>query len=142
MGNINREQPIDAQSLVSKLSLEMSIFWLVGVNISTCSDFSKEWEEARDDLGDALLSAQRVVGNRVKIGTIWVYLLVFHAPVARVDFWPLFEIGFDPLDQPMSTLRAFFRPLIARAQRERSKGQGERLIHRLLDSTTGKPTRL
>lgn len=66
-------QPFDIQARLGQLALQMSILWLCGEDLSaTSSGFPEDWEKARDDLGEALRDAQRVVGKRVKIGTIWV----------------------------------------------------------------------
>ena len=36
------------------------------------ADMPVGWAEAKDKLGAALVDAQKIVGKRVKIGTIWV----------------------------------------------------------------------
>lgn len=73
MHDLPRGKPFDIQAKMGQLALQMSILWLCGEDLSSeISVFSKEWEEARDGLGDALREAQKVVGKRVKIGTVWV----------------------------------------------------------------------
>lgn len=76
MSDLPLSAAFDIQARLGELALEMSIVWLCGQDISPSavarSDMPAEWKQARADLGDALVQAQRVVGKRVKIGTIWV----------------------------------------------------------------------
>lgn len=58
-----RGQAFDIQRSVGDLALRIAWEWMGGENLGTD-------ELAR--LGEALLEAQKVVGRRVKIGTVWV----------------------------------------------------------------------
>lgn len=71
MESLPTDRSFDIQTRIGQLALEMSILWLCGVDLSTATG-DPEWERARGDLGDALIQAQRIVGKRVKIGTLWV----------------------------------------------------------------------
>lgn len=67
-------EPFDIQSRLGQLSLEMSIVWLTGKDIG--KDTSSR--ATNECLGKALVEAQRVVGRRVKIGTVWVRRTVIY----------------------------------------------------------------
>lgn len=56
-------EPFDIQARIQVLATEMSLNWICGEEVST-----KEAEQ----VGSALLEAQRIVSRRVKIGTVWV----------------------------------------------------------------------
>jgi len=65
--------PFDIQARLGELSLRTSIMWMCGEDLAHPSaDMPDGWSTARDSLGAALVAAQKVVGKRVKIGTIWV----------------------------------------------------------------------
>ncbi|OCF41408.1 cytochrome P450 monooxygenase pc-2 [Kwoniella heveanensis CBS 569] len=123
----------DVQAKLGQLALEMAIKWMTGEDMSSDPvDYSKvgaEWREACEGLGGAMTEAQKIVGKRVKIGTLW----------------PLFELTHDPLTKPMSIIRSFFRPIIDRAM-ERKAARAEleelpdekedlRFIDRLVEAT-------
>ncbi|WVW82196.1 hypothetical protein I302_104202 [Kwoniella bestiolae CBS 10118] len=133
-------EAFDIQKDLGQLALEMAILWMTGEHLSdsTSSDHTRgetgytfkddvsiEWEEAKRHLGDAMTTAQRVVGKRVKIGTVW----------------PLFELTHDPLIEPMKTIRTFFKPIIERAfkrkglTRETDEREEIHFIDRLVDAT-------
>jgi hypothetical protein len=71
MDDLPTDRSFDIQTRIGQLALEMSILWLCGVDLSSATG-DPEWEKARGDLGEALIQAQRIVGKRVKIGTLWV----------------------------------------------------------------------
>ncbi|WWC86142.1 uncharacterized protein L201_001014 [Kwoniella dendrophila CBS 6074] len=104
-------EPFDIQKELGKLALEMAILWMTGEDISENSInsvTSSGWEQAKKSLGGAMTQAQKVVGKRVKIGTIW----------------PLFELTHDPLLDPMETIRTFFQPIVDRAITRENNRQG------------------
>ncbi|KAK1927710.1 cytochrome P450 [Papiliotrema laurentii] len=112
MRNLPLGTPFDIHRPISRLALHVSLLWLCGCDLSG--------EEAvGDQLGEALRTAQEVVGRRVKIGTVW----------------PLFELGRNPLREPMQVIRGFFRPLIARAKDKNQRREGHCLLYQLVDST-------
>ncbi|WWC58540.1 uncharacterized protein I303_101083 [Kwoniella dejecticola CBS 10117] len=99
-------EAFDIQGELGRLALNMAVRWMTGEDISSTScspcsaaEVDMEWERAKVDLGNAMTQAQKIVGRRVKIGTVW----------------PLFELGSDPLEGPMRTIQTFFRPIISRA---------------------------
>ncbi|WVQ97197.1 hypothetical protein IAU59_004307 [Kwoniella sp. CBS 9459] len=93
----------DVQAKLGQLALEMAIKWMTGEDMSLGpadgAEADVQWKEACDGLGTEMTEAQKVVGKRVKIGTLW----------------PLFEINHDPLEKPMKIIRSFFQPIIGRA---------------------------
>ncbi|TYJ57636.1 hypothetical protein B9479_001718 [Cryptococcus floricola] len=99
--SIQPGKPFDMQAELGQLSLRMSIMWLCGTDLTPelGKDHIAEWKEAQTNIGQAMSDAQRVVGKRVKIGTLW----------------PLFELAGDPLKKPMKTIRTFFGPIISQA---------------------------
>ncbi|WVQ62299.1 uncharacterized protein L199_000438 [Kwoniella botswanensis] len=132
----------DIQKELGRLALEMAISWMTGEHLSSTisstkvglegkKDEDEEWEKSKDRLGDAMTRAQRIVGKRVKIGTIW----------------PLFELTHDPLIEPMKIIRTFFKPIIGRAIKRKHDRQNLidddekqdkdhlHLIDRLVDAT-------
>jgi len=80
MTDLPDSKAFDIQARLGELALQMSILWLCGEDISPAvvdrSDMPAAWKRARGELGAALVEAQRVVGKRVKIGTIWVGKIV------------------------------------------------------------------
>ena len=67
----------------------------------------------------------------------------------------MFELGRDPLREPMRVIRAFFAPIIARAlerrdvrrekgekEEEGGEGVGSTLLDRLVDATDGEALRI
>jgi hypothetical protein len=61
------------QARLGQLSLRTAIMWMCGEDLACPTEgMPAGWEEARDKLGGALIEAQKIVGRRVKIGTIWV----------------------------------------------------------------------
>lgn len=70
----------DIQDRIGRLALDMALDWLCGETPSASSSSAagrgREWEAAKDGIGEAMKEAQRVVGKRVKIGTPWVSLRV------------------------------------------------------------------
>jgi hypothetical protein len=71
------------QKHLGQLALEMAVMWLCGVDLGA-DDGSRgpDWEAAKDGLGEAMREGQRVLGRRVKIGTVWVGLTALR--MARV----------------------------------------------------------
>lgn len=69
---------MDIQSLCGKLALNVAIVWMCGEDIGAMDSLPDlppaGWRKACLDLPPALAQAQRVVGRRVKIGTLWVSL--------------------------------------------------------------------
>ncbi|WWD18044.1 hypothetical protein CI109_102491 [Kwoniella shandongensis] len=119
-------EAFDIQARLGQLSLEMAVMWMCGEDMSSVPmDSDPKWIAAKEGLGKAMTDAQRVVGRRVKIGTIW----------------PLFEMFQDPLKEPMTTIRTFFEPIIDRAiERKRQRqildeNEDIRFIDRLVDVT-------
>ncbi|WVR05800.1 hypothetical protein IAU60_002825 [Kwoniella sp. DSM 27419] len=106
-------EPTDIQVKFGQLALDMAIKWMTGEDLTTEADQTTEWKEAKAGLGSAMTGAQKAVGKRVKIGTVW----------------PLFELTHDPLDAPMTTIRTFFQPIIQRAM--------ERKAQRVADVSSG-----
>lgn len=152
MADLPNSGAFDMQARLGELALEMSILWLCGEDISPSaverSTRSKEWKKARGDLGAALVQAQRVVGKRVKIGTIWVgfrpdnLCCCNSSPGVGLTRQPLFELGKTPLDRPMRTIRTFFAPLIDEALGRRAQGgTGAHLIDRLVHASDGRSAR-
>ncbi|WWC66441.1 uncharacterized protein I206_100343 [Kwoniella pini CBS 10737] len=124
------ESTFDIQYELGQLALEMAILWMTGEDLSKSSSNSEinaEWEESKNDLGPAMTEAQKIVGRRVKIGTVW----------------PLFELTHDPLLKPMKTIRTFFMPIIDRAILRKANGDQKQeyskndvhLIDRLVHAT-------
>ncbi|ORY21852.1 cytochrome P450 [Naematelia encephala] len=122
------EEACDIQARFRQLALETALMWMTGTDIGDpSSKGSAEWEQSKNDLGWALVEAQRVVGRRVKIGTVW----------------PLLELGYDPLARPMQVIRTFFAPLITAAVSRRDQqvqdslraGDEVHLIDRLIEAT-------
>ncbi|WVQ85454.1 hypothetical protein IAT38_007619 [Cryptococcus sp. DSM 104549] len=123
-------EPFDIQARLGQLALEMAIMWVCGEDMSPDAldagggSAGEEWEAARTEFGRAMTEAQKVVGKRVKIGTVW----------------PLFELRHDPLAEPMKIIRTFFAPIISRAltrkreRREPEEGEDVRFIDRLVDA--------
>ncbi|KIR30411.1 cytochrome P450 monooxygenase pc-2 [Cryptococcus deuterogattii LA55] len=118
----------DMQACIGQLALELAIMWLCGEDMSADAsnvERTDEWRKAKREIGWAMTEAQKVVGKRVKIGTVW----------------PLFEITHDPLERPMKVIRAFFRPIISQAlnrKRQRCKSDDQEdayMIDRLVEAT-------
>ncbi|KIR36927.1 cytochrome P450 monooxygenase pc-2 [Cryptococcus deuterogattii MMRL2647] len=118
----------DMQACIGQLALELAIMWLCGEDMSADAsnvERTDEWRKANREIGWAMTEAQKVVGKRVKIGTVW----------------PLFEITHDPLERPMKVIRAFFRPIISQAlnrKRQRCKSDDQEdayMIDRLVEAT-------
>ncbi|KAK8865776.1 hypothetical protein IAR55_000923 [Kwoniella newhampshirensis] len=104
-------EAFDIQARLGSLSLQIAVMWMCGEDLSTVSsNASPEWIAAKEGLGKAMTKGQRVVGRRVKIGTVW----------------PLFELGHDPLAEPMRVIRAFFQPIIDRAMERKRQRQASR----------------
>jgi hypothetical protein len=76
-------EPVDMQKHLGQLALEMAVMWLCGVDLGA-DDGSRgpDWEAAKNGLGEAMREGQRVLGRRVKIGTVWVGLTALR--MARV----------------------------------------------------------
>ena len=67
------QSPFDIQARLGELALQMSLAWMCGDTYrSVAAAADSEWKAMRDALGYALSDAQRAVGRRVKIGTLWV----------------------------------------------------------------------
>nr|KIR48835.1 cytochrome P450 monooxygenase pc-2 [Cryptococcus bacillisporus CA1280] len=118
----------DMQACIGQLAFELAIMWLCGEDMSadaSNAERTEEWRKAKREIGWAMTEAQKVVGKRVKIGTVW----------------PLFEIIHDPLERPMKVIRAFFRPIISQAlnrKRQRCKLDDQEdayMIDRLVEAT-------
>jgi hypothetical protein len=58
----------DIQQKIGKLTLDMAIGWMCGEDVRGDIDV--------EEFGRAMSEAQKVVGRRVKIGTVWVGALV------------------------------------------------------------------
>lgn len=65
----------DMQACIGQLALELAIMWLCGEDMSADAsnvERTDEWRKAKREIGWAMTEAQKVVGKRVKIGTVWV----------------------------------------------------------------------
>lgn len=111
------------------------MMWLCGEDMSAGASNvarTEEWKRAKGQISWAMTEAQKIVGKRVKIGTVW----------------PLFELTHDPLERPMKVIRAFFRPIISEAlnrKRQRCKLDNTEdvyMIDRLVEATDGRPSAL
>ncbi|WVQ71060.1 hypothetical protein IAR50_000585 [Cryptococcus sp. DSM 104548] len=121
ISSIRCGKAFDIQAELGQLSLQISIMWLCGTDLTMELGTGKiaEWQEAHSKLGQAMSDAQRTVGRRMKIGTLW----------------PLFELTDDPLKKPMKTIRAFFDPIISQAidRKQRNLESKDGSAHLLID---------
>lgn len=65
----------DMQACIGQLAFELAIMWLCGEDMSadaSNAERTEEWRKAKREIGWAMTEAQKVVGKRVKIGTVWV----------------------------------------------------------------------
>lgn len=63
------------QAHIGQLALELAIMWLCGEDMSRDTNnvaWTEEWKKAKGEISWAMTEAQKIVGKRVKIGTIWV----------------------------------------------------------------------
>lgn len=63
------------QARIGQLALELAIMWLCGEDMSRDTSNvarTEEWKKAKGEISWAMTEAQKIVGKRVKIGTIWV----------------------------------------------------------------------
>ncbi|OXG31027.1 cytochrome P450 monooxygenase pc-2 [Cryptococcus neoformans Ze90-1] len=121
-------EAFDIQARIGQLALELAMMWLCGEDMSAGASNvarTEEWKRAKGQISWAMTEAQKIVGKRVKIGTVW----------------PLFELTHDPLERPMKVIRAFFRPIISEAlnrKRQRCKLDNTEdvyMIDRLVEAT-------
>lgn len=64
-------QPFDAQAMFGEVALEIAILFITG------SGLLKEdtWRDDKKAVASALTEGQRIMGRRLKVGSIWVRLV-------------------------------------------------------------------
>lgn len=65
-------KPFDAQALFGDVALEIALLFITGPR--TVHELSRrnDWVDTKKSIGRALAEGQRVMGRRLKVGSIWV----------------------------------------------------------------------
>lgn len=106
-------RPIDVQALNGQLALNVAISWMCGEDIGAMEPVSpkdvesaSEWRKSCMELPVALAQAQRAVGRRVKIGTLWVCWGLFYSHCA--DATATFRVIRQSIDSTYADYQGFF----------------------------------
>lgn len=66
------DKPFDAQDLFGDVALEIALLFITGPKTVHELSRSDDWADTKKSIGHALAEGQRVMGRRLKVGSIWV----------------------------------------------------------------------
>lgn len=66
------DKPFDAQALFGDVALEVALLFITGPRTVYELSRSDNWGQTKRSIGQALAEGQRVMGRRLKVGSIWV----------------------------------------------------------------------
>lgn len=66
------DKPFDAQALFGNVALEIALLFITGPRVVHELSRDGHWKETKESIGRALADGQRVMGRRLKVGSIWV----------------------------------------------------------------------
>lgn len=64
--------PFDAQALFGEVAMDLALLFITGTDALRHASSENNWRERKRAIGLALSEGQRVMGRRLKVGSIWV----------------------------------------------------------------------